>query len=82
MIFNQGRTGRTVLICFSFGIAYLFMIYSFGRDEDTAKSSLPPIKTSGSKHIARSDFEENGSLKGILFSTDICCNRCISFLNV
>ena len=74
MIFNQGRTGRPVVIFFSFGIAYLFMIYSFGRDEDTTKSSLPPIKTSGSEHIATSDFEEKGNLKGILFSTDICCN--------
>ena len=75
MIFNQGRTGRTVVILFSFGIAYLFMIYSFGRDEGTAKSSSLPIKTSGSRHIARSDFEENDSSKGILFSSDICCNH-------
>ena len=72
MIFNQGRTGRTVVICFSFGIVYLFMIYYFGRNEDTAKSSLPPIKTSDNRQIARSDFGENDSLKGILFLTNIC----------
>ena len=68
MIFNQGRTGRTVVILFSFGIAYLFMLYSFGRDEGAAISSLPPIQTSGGRNIARRDFEENGSLKGIIFS--------------
>ena len=76
MIFNQGRTGRTVLILLSFGIAYLFMIYSYGRDEGKGKSSSPPIKTSDSRQIAGSDFGENVSLKGILFSTDVCWNRC------
>ena len=72
MIFNQGRTGRTVVILFSFGIAYLFMLYSFGRDDGAAISSLPPIKTSDNRQIARSDFGENDSLKGILFLTNIC----------
>ena len=67
MIFNQGRTGRSVVILFSFGIVYLFMLYCFGRNEGAAISSLPPIKTYGGRNIARRDFEENGSLKGILF---------------
>ena len=72
MIFNQGRTGRTVVILFSFGIAYVFMLYSFGRDDGAAISSLPPIKTSGGRNISRRDSEENGSLKSIIFLTDIC----------
>ena len=71
MIFNQGRT---FVMLFSAGIVCLFMIYSFGRDERTATLSLPPIKTRGSRHIAKKDFEENGDSKGILFSTDIYCN--------
>ena len=50
------------------------MIYLFGRDEGTATSSLPLIETSGIRHIARSDFEENVGSKGILYLTDICCN--------
>ena len=71
MIFNQART---VVVFFSAGIGYLFMIYSSGRDEGNATSSLPPIKTRGSRYIAKSDFEENDDSKGILFSTDIYCN--------
>ena len=71
MIFNHERT---VVIFFSAGIVYLFMIYLFGRDEGTATSSLPLIETSGIRHIARSDFEENVGSKGILYLTDICCN--------
>ena len=59
---------------FSAGIGYLFMIYSSGRDEGNATSSLPPIKTRGGRYIAKSDFEENDDSKGILFSTDIYCN--------
>ena len=62
---------RTVVIFFSAGIGYLFMIYSSGRDEGNATSSLPPIKTRGGRYIAKSDFEENDDSKGILFSTDI-----------
>ena len=65
---------RTVVIFFSAGIGYLFMIYSSGRDEGNVTSSLPPIKTRGGRYIAKSDFEENNDSKGILFSTDIYCN--------
>ena len=68
---------RTVVIFFSAGIGYLFMIYSSGRDEGNATSSLPPIKTRGGRYIAKSDFEENDDSKGILFSTDIYCNTCL-----
>ena len=67
MIFNHGRT---IVIFTSAIIAYLLLIYSFGRDEGTTTSYLPPIKTFDSWHIIRRDFEENGGSKGILFSTD------------
>ena len=72
MIFNQKTT---VLIIVFAGIAYLFIICLFWRDEGTATSSLPPIKTSGSRHIAENDFEENGDSKGILFWTDFYCTK-------
>ena len=72
--FQSRKNRKNCCYMFSFGIVYLFMIYSFGRNEDTAKSSLPPIKTSDNRQIARSDFGENDSLKGILFLTNICWN--------
>ena len=75
MIFNQGRA---VVILVFWGIGYLFMIYSSGRDEGKATSSLPPIKTRGSRYIAKSDFEENDDSKGILFSTNIYCNKLLN----
>ena len=62
----RGHVLSAVAIVFA-GIAYLFIICLFWRDEGTATSSLPPIKTSGSRHIAENDFEENGDSKGILF---------------
>ena len=77
MLFNQGRT---VVIFFSAGIVYLFMIYSSGREQGTATLSLPPIKTRGSGHSAKRDFEENGDSRGILFSTDIYCNKMFDFM--
>ena len=72
MIFNHGRT---IVIFTSAIIAYLLLIYSFGRDEGTTTSYLPPIKTFDGLHIVRRDFEENVGSKGILFSTDIYCNN-------
>ena len=79
MIFNQKTT---VLIIVFAGIAYLFIICLFWRDEGTATSSLPPIKTSGSRHIAENDFEENGDSKGILFWTDFYCNKLFDFITL
>ena len=79
MIFNQKPT---VFIIVFAGIAYLFIICLFWRDEGTATSSLPPIKTSGSRHIAENDFEENGDSKGILFWTDFYCNKWFIYYSI